>query len=188
MSYRRLTDYEITLLGEEIHAANVIAGWWAKFPNKFDRYSTAMMLVISELAEALEGDRKNLHDDHLPHHKMFDVELADAVIRILDLVGAYNVNIGYDYKDDNDEYIELVKADILNNNETIPESLYEITKIICSNYEVNYLYTRALYYIIAVAELKNIDLWNIVDEKRQYNKERADHKKEVRETENGKKY
>ena len=43
------------------------------------------MLVVSEVAEAMEGDRKNLMDDHLPHRKMIEVELADALIRILDL-------------------------------------------------------------------------------------------------------
>jgi len=32
----------------------------------------------------LEG---NLKDDHLPHRDMFEVELADTVIRILDIAG-----------------------------------------------------------------------------------------------------
>lgn len=43
-----------------------------------------LALIHSEISEALEGHRKNLMDDHLPHRKMFSVELADAVIRILD--------------------------------------------------------------------------------------------------------
>ena len=44
-----------------------------------------LMLVTSELAEALEGDRKNLKDDKLPQYKMFDVEIADALIRLFDI-------------------------------------------------------------------------------------------------------
>jgi hypothetical protein len=41
------------------------------------------MLIVSEVAEAMEGARKDLYDDHLPHRKMLDVELADALIRIM---------------------------------------------------------------------------------------------------------
>ncbi len=53
-----------------------------------------LMLVTSELAEALEGDRKNLMDDKLPHRKMFEVELADAIIRIFDIAGGLHLDLG----------------------------------------------------------------------------------------------
>lgn len=55
---------------------------------------TKLALVHSEVSEALEGYRKNLQDDHLPSRKMFEVELADAVIRIFDLAGAQNLDLG----------------------------------------------------------------------------------------------
>jgi len=42
------------------------------------------MLIVSEVAEAMEGHRKGLMDDKLPHRTMLEVELADALIRILD--------------------------------------------------------------------------------------------------------
>lgn len=54
----------------------------------------SLMLIVSELAEAMEGDRKNLQDDKLPHRKMFDVELADAVIRIFHLAGRLEIDLG----------------------------------------------------------------------------------------------
>ena len=44
-----------------------------------------LMLAVSELAEAMEGDRKSSMDDKLPHRKMFDVEIADCMIRLLDI-------------------------------------------------------------------------------------------------------
>lgn len=50
-----------------------------------------LMLCVSELSEALEGDRKDLQDDKLPHRKMFDVELVDCLIRIFDLASAKNI-------------------------------------------------------------------------------------------------
>lgn len=51
-------------------------------------------LMHSELSEALEGARKNLMDDKLPHRKMLEVELADCMIRILDFAGAHNLDVG----------------------------------------------------------------------------------------------
>lgn len=46
-----------------------------------------LMLIVSELGEAMEAHRKDLNDDHLPHFKGIAVELADALIRITDMAG-----------------------------------------------------------------------------------------------------
>lgn len=51
-----------------------------------------LMLIVSEVSEAMEGERKDLMDTHLPHRKMAEVELADILIRIFDYAGAF----GYD--------------------------------------------------------------------------------------------
>jgi hypothetical protein len=66
------------------------AGWWHdKDGYVLNRNMGEMLALIhSEISEALEGDRKNLWDDKLPHRKMVPVELCDAVIRIFDLIGA----------------------------------------------------------------------------------------------------
>lgn len=53
-----------------------------------------LMLTVSELSEAMEGHRKNLMDDKLPHRKMFEVELADAIIRIFDIAGGLGLDLG----------------------------------------------------------------------------------------------
>ena len=44
-----------------------------------------LMLTVSELAEAMEGHRKNLMDDHIRHRKMFDMEIVDTFIRLFDI-------------------------------------------------------------------------------------------------------
>ena len=56
-------------------------------------FSNKLMLIVSEVAEAMEGDRKGLKDDKLPHRDMREVELADAVIRIFDLAGGYGLDL-----------------------------------------------------------------------------------------------
>jgi hypothetical protein len=54
-----------------------------------------LMLVVTELSEALEGHRKGLMDDKLPNYKMFDVEIVDALIRLFDIAGNLIPDIGY---------------------------------------------------------------------------------------------
>lgn len=66
------------------------AGWH----NKPRETGTCLMLIVSEISEAMEGDRKGLMDDHLPHRKMIEVELADAMIRICDLAGREGLDLG----------------------------------------------------------------------------------------------
>ncbi len=61
-----------------------------------------LMLIVSELAEAMEGVRKDLWDDKLPHRPMEEVELADALIRIFDYAGAYNLDIQGAYSEKRD--------------------------------------------------------------------------------------
>lgn len=51
-------------------------------------------LMHSELSECLEGERKSLMDDHLPHRRMAEVELADTLIRIFDYAGGFGYDLG----------------------------------------------------------------------------------------------
>lgn len=55
---------------------------------------TMLMLIVSEISEAMGGYRKRLMDDHLPKRPMIEVELADAVIRIGDLAGKLGLDLG----------------------------------------------------------------------------------------------
>lgn len=80
------------------------AGWWTdletgedvrNWPKKhLDNWVSAkLMLIVTEVAEAMEGHRKALMDTHLKHRGMLEVELADAVIRIMDLAGGLNMDV-----------------------------------------------------------------------------------------------
>lgn len=78
------------------HGLAAAAGWW-KNPATGEplKRSTGelLMLCVSELAEAMEGDRKGLKDDKLPERDMLEVELADAVIRIFDMAGGLGLDL-----------------------------------------------------------------------------------------------
>jgi hypothetical protein len=59
-----------------------------------NRKLARIALIHSELSEAVEGIRKDAMDDKLPHRKMEEVELADALIRMEDYVGFYDLDLG----------------------------------------------------------------------------------------------
>ena len=87
-------------LALQVHAAN--AKWWHNIhtgePIQRNK-GELLMLIVSEVAEAMEGERKGLADDKLPHRQMAEVELVDALIRILD----YAAGFGYDLQGAFDE-------------------------------------------------------------------------------------
>lgn len=82
----------ISLAVDTCHGAARDAGWWDR-EKTWETFPRCLMLITSEIAEAMEGDRKGLNDDHLPHRPMTEVELADALIRICDLAGAYDLDL-----------------------------------------------------------------------------------------------
>lgn len=85
------------ILNQQCHGVAVSSGWWSdpKTGERIQRNTgELLMLVVSEVAEGMEGHRKGLKDDALPHRDMLEVELADAVIRIFDLAGSKGYDLG----------------------------------------------------------------------------------------------
>nr|UVX62855.1 MAG: MazG-like family protein [Bacteriophage sp.] len=79
----------ISQMQARIHQQNKEMGWWDN-PREM---GTLLCLVHSEISEAMEGERKGLMDDHLPHRSMLEVELADAMIRIMDIAASRGLDL-----------------------------------------------------------------------------------------------
>lgn len=91
------------------HDWAVPCGWWndlqtneslrcdypgGERPKGSKNVGDQLMLIASEIGEAYEGHRKNKMDEHCPAYTNFEIELADALIRILDTAGGLNLDLG----------------------------------------------------------------------------------------------
>lgn len=92
---KTLNDY-----ADQSHMDNML--WWLDLETGeaiSRNRGELMMLMVSEIAEAMEGVRKGLMDDKLPHRTMEEVELADCLIRIFDYAGAYGLDLEGAYQE-----------------------------------------------------------------------------------------
>lgn len=170
----------LAALAENIHHFN--KKWWQHpdgSPKELDK-GERFMLMVSELAEALEGDRKSLQDDKLPQYPMIVVELADCVIRVLDSFYVY-----WPEQFGNDP----VEGRIYKEPKTVGARLLNITALLvhcASTTESDFVSLPACYAKSVIEECLafgkdlGFDLWDIVYDKCVYNVDRADHKWENR--------
>lgn len=93
----------INALADLCHQKSAEKGWWIDEVTGLDLslspyfkwvIGTKLMLMVSELSEAMEGERKGIMDDKLTHRPMGEVELADAVIRIMDTARKLGYDLG----------------------------------------------------------------------------------------------
>lgn len=179
----------------DIHASNVVAGWWSDLKTGESTLATRnrpemLMLAVSELAEAADGAMGEM-DDKLPHLPMYDVELADFVIRQLDQIGA-EVSLGAEMPTlalPGDYGIGHLRSN------SRPERLMVLVEF-CAAAMEHYRKARVADYVatmaegvmvaFAIAEIENIDLLDMIAQKRAFNATRADHKVENRKAVDGK--
>ncbi|MDR7061991.1 MULTISPECIES: hypothetical protein [unclassified Sphingopyxis] len=193
-------------LAAEIHNENRVAGWWTDLATGADLLDTRnrgemLMLGVTELDEAEDARRDGLNDDKLPDRPGYHVELGDCAIRLLDQLGA-------EQRASSDEYA-LIIAHNEHRSASVARSYREITnagpggnlmwivgalaKSLDEGYRkdkvrvARYWLTVALFRIIALAAHEGIPLFEIIEEKRAYNRNRADHKVENRRADGGKK-
>ena len=139
-----------------------------------------LMLIITEIAEAVQADRKNLHADVEAFKKYehtldfkenferqikntVEDELCDVVIRCLDLAGLRGIDLT--------EVNELLSNGMKDINETFPEVMYYLCSFISSEEQIlddKLNYCMAL--IIGYCKQKDIDIEFFIEQKMKYNK------------------
>jgi hypothetical protein len=169
-------------LATKIFEQNKAVGWWDDMDRCF--YQT-LQLVSTEIAEATEGERKNLMDDKLPHRRMGEVELADVVIRLLDMAGRY----GWSYSPAGFYPRTFSKPKAIGGQHFF---LTFLTSMIGAFHAeglcVYHAYSRLLDTILEVGKRAGYDVMAALHEKLEYNRTRLDHQRAHRATENGKKF
>ena len=163
-----------------------------------------LMLVITEISEAVNADRKNKHAktegfgeivDYENISKKIDVsifdyffesrikdtvedEISDIVIRLLDFAGVRNIDLSKISGKLNERHYMLC----LNSSEDryFPKMMYDITKCICMEENIKDKIDCSIGFVFSVAYYYHIDLFQHIEWKMRYN--------ELRPYKNGKKY
>jgi hypothetical protein len=203
-------DYEaLNARSKEVFANNV--KWWTDLKTGESTVATRnrpemMMLVVTELSEANDGLIHCKMDDKLPHRPMVDVELADAAIRLHDLMGAEGIDVTSETSDavevylaDYESLVDSVRTQGGEKGVTLTEYIMSVVDLISeamegyrkqTKMEMRYQYefgiAKALLAIYDIADQWGVDIEGSIAEKLEFNKVRPDHQTENRLKEGGK--
>ncbi len=177
-------------LRDNAHAMAVRHGFWDDTPSD----NHFLCLIVSELMEAVEADRKGRYGNLQAMVEIYDTqakseygitdywlgdwfqlyfeervkdsvgdELADAIIRIMDLAGAHNINL---------EGV-IATQNIVSGKKMFTENIYSIVKdLVTSRYSLDEKLNYARLEICRLAEIMNIDIITHINLKMLYNKSR----------------
>ena len=178
---------DLNKLSKEIYEANKAKG----FHEEKHSSEHMMCLVVSELMEAVEADRKGrkanlkafydngaceryLHNEN--YKEAFEKyikdtvadELADAVIRLLDATGALGVCLQRNKNEENNVLNSITKLGF--NIQSFTESIYSIIRVfMLSEFVIGYRISSMISHIDLLCEVMEIDLWQHVELKLKYN-------------------
>lgn len=197
------------LLCAEYHKANV--HWWTDpaTGQRINRDKRLMLLlVVSELIEAAEGERKSLMDDHLPHRPMAEVEMADACIRLFDYIGGHSYDLDTAFRRaypslnasqfNIPALCEFFNQRFFRGSDHRGAQIMQMISTVCRVDELEAGGSPArdvesqlawlFMLIFDYCGLWGYDLWGAICEKHAYNAKRADHTNAARLAKGGKKW
>lgn len=166
-----------------------------------------LMLMVSDVSEGFEGERKSLMDDHLPKYRSLFVELADCAIRTFDVLHHQSVDAGLAFR----SAVKLTSLSFveLSVQPTVGGRLLVIVSAIvdasvawrrdqrdrmAGSWNPAELPRRLAHVILLIEHMfslcgqSNAQMVEIIRMKLLYNEQRADHTNEARLGPNGKKW
>ena len=186
---------DLRALAVEIHADNIKAGWWKQTIERDEggcvvaettiprNTGELLALIHSEISEADFGVMHVLMDDKLPHRTMLEVELADTAIRVFDMLGYYRNpctptrTLPLPADDNWSDWCRLMHRTTTNALEAFrkgdPDKGCDVLVDL-----LGAIHFAALTF--------NCDLTGAIAEKREFNRNRLDHKLEARAATGGK--
>ena len=201
-----MTKLTVSELVRVAHENAKEAGWWDK-PVGDVTLNAKLCLVHSGISEAMEGYRKDLMDDKLPHRKMFEVELADVMIRVADTCGWMGVNLEHgtqlaligdaivvDRSIGDILFTTFYDAEYRTDPEYVPAILNQIHQAVSncssasSDNQLSNSFGVVSSLVINLAASMQLDLEGAILEKMAFNKTRADPEPENRAKVGGKKF
>lgn len=189
-----ITQAQIIQLSNQAYDTAKAQGFYDNKTN----VSTSMMLIITEMAEAVQADRKDKHGSIVYYNKWLatsdehayertlegtvESEFADIAIRILSFLGSFNHQRPVEFLTDNQIYNRISVCEIRCRNERfdLPRGLYYI---ICDSigltdcdhspsWVITDLLQDALCMVFALAKHLGIPLMEHIKLKMQYNETR----------------
>lgn len=189
------------LLMNEVHDRNVAAGWWTDITTgaRLKRnVGELLMLVVSEISESMQAYYSGAMDDKLPAHPGDAVEIADALIRLLDIAGGLST---WDDHFQNEVAVLLTDPEpngaALGLHSSLPfeRSMMQAVIYLADAMEANRKSKPMMVHIaktfmilLMTGQSQRLNIPAILPEKMYFNAHREDHKIENRLKKDGKKY
>ena len=190
------------VLQDAIYNHNVKAGWWDE-PVRPD--GTSLALIHSELTESWEGFVSEIPDHHLPQYPNVVVELADAAIRIYDFFGhkKWDIDKAMDalYRLEAEEHVSDFEYVVMSEYFVTLHShvsgalegvrknqVMQIGEDADATLDIAAFELANALHMIYACRMWGWPLVEAIGDKRAYNANRADHKRENRAKDDGKKF
>lgn len=190
-------------LRDAIYNHNVKAGWWDE-PVRPD--GTTIALIHSEVTESYVGFVQDIPDPHVPQYQNAVIELADAAIRIYDFFGhkKWDIEKAWDAVHRLGAAEQLPMSEVNVNMHKYYLDLHVHISFALEGVRKNQLMqvgegtedvmaVAAFELAIVMDMIYHAENWewqisNAIGDKRAYNANRADHKRENRAKDDGKKF
>lgn len=169
---------DLNQLARKVHQANI--NWWRDIDTgePIERNKLELLaLVHSEISEAYDAGQE--FDDKLPHRLGREVEMADAVIRLMDYAGGFRLTL-------DNHASPAGRPSLLEIHSSISRIVESVRR---GNRDAEATHVSiTIASLLNMGRLEGLFVESAIREKLEYNRTRLDHQPEHRRKEGGKKH